>query len=219
MKKIVLLLIASLVLVSCGRDKEPIGPNHNNNSNSSSSSSSNNNSGSSFGDTNHDKEKFAYINFVNVSKTNKYKCYVENIAVSVVKPNSNYVSTCAFSNGTTGTFNIKVEQYDNIYNDKMAVYKDNIIVYNGATHKAEFPYLDDLILINESNDDYYVTINDGMYELLVESDAASRVYDLDVFATYKIYVVQKNGYLFFPTKKTYYYTMNNSGYNAFKFNP
>lgn len=207
MKKIVFLLFASFLLVSCGRDNEPIGPVHSSGNNSSSSSSS---SSSSTSNT----EKIGYINFVNVSSENKYRCYVNNKEVAIISPRKSFILKC-----NAGSYKIRVEQYDNIYNDKMAVYEDNIMVYNGATHKAEFPYLDNLILINESNDDYYVTINDGMYELLVEPVWASRVYNLDVFATYKIYVVQKNGYLFFPTKKTYYYTMNNSGYNAFKFNP
>lgn len=201
MRKIVFLLITSLVLVSCGRDKEPIGPVHNNGSSNSSS-------------TNDNKQKIGYINFVNVSYDNKYKCYVNNKEVAIVSPRKSFILKC-----NAGSYKIRVEQYDNIYNDKMAVYEDNIIVYNNATHKAEFPYLDNLVLINESNDDYYVTINDGKYELLVESVWQSVINNLDVYATYKIYVVQKNGYLFFPTKKTYYYTMNNSGNNILEFNP
>lgn len=207
MKKIVFLLIASLVLVSCGRDNEPIGPIHNNGSSSSNSSSNS-------GGTNDNKQKIGYINFVNVSYDNKYKCYVNNKEVVIVSPRKSFILKC-----NAGSYKIRVEQYDNIYNDKMAVYEDNIIVYNNATHKAEFPYLDNLVLINESNDDYYVTINDGMYEVLVDPVWPSVINNLDVYATYKIYVVQKNGYLFFPTKKTYYYTMNNSGNNILEFNP
>lgn len=201
MKKIVLLLIASLVLVSCGRDNEPLGPVHNNGSSSSNS-------------TNDNKQKIGYISFVNVSYANKYKCYVNNKEVAIISPRKSFILKC-----NAGSYKIRVEQYDNIYNNKMAVYEDDIVVNDGKTFKAEFPLLDKLFLENASNDDYYVTINDGMYELLVNPVLVSTISNLDVFATYKIYVVQKNGYLFFPTKKTYYYTMNNSGNNTFKFNP
>ena len=45
------------------------------------------------------------------------------------------------------------------------------------------------------------------------------VENLDIYATYKITVVQKDGYLFFPTQRDYNYTMTDLMQNVFSFNP
>lgn len=241
MKKILLLLMASIILVSCG-DEEPMYPNNgssgsypsgetnssensnssvNNNSSSASNSATNNNSSSTSNSvtnnnsssTNKPVSKYAKLYFQNMSTVNKYRCYVNGISEAIVNPMSISDALEYYS----GTYQIVIEQYDNIYNDYKAVYSDNINLTAGSKKRIDFPILSSLILKSNSPDDYNISINDGMWTSVCLAGESVVLKDVDC-TTYKVKFTQRNGYMFYPTEKTVYINLTQEGV-VYKFNP
>lgn len=213
MRKIVFLLITSLVLVSCGRDNEPYYPESGNSGSTyfPNNNNSNGQSGKPFGDVN--PPAMGQIYYKNMSNIITYKCYLLNKVQTVLAPNS----TSQYYKCTDGKYTIKVEQSDNIYNDDVATYIDDVVIQSGKTICIDFPLLSTLTLHNVSNVDYYITINDGLAEYVCNGGDAIILKNIDC-TTFKVKFTQKNGYLFFPTKKTVYINVPKEG-KIYKFNP
>lgn len=212
MKKIVFLLIASLVLVSCGRDNEPIGPD---------------NSGSNI-ETPVEPEnpavpekpaepevKICYLKINNKSLSNTYQCYIDDMCIAV-KPQSSYLFKEISNN--EHTLYLYVVLYGEPIPEGPSCLTSVKMVPN-VVKELNIPEQADLYIKNSSSDTYSVTINDGLFKFNLRGGITYTIENLDLYAKYKIDVVQQNGYLFYPTKKTYYYTMTGLMQNIFTFNP
>ena len=205
MKKIVLLLIASLVLVSCGRDNEPYGPDED------IIYPSGGNSSSTVTPTL--TPKYAKIYYRNNSSINTYKIYLNGIGEVTLAPKSTSKAFQYYS----GTSQIVAEQTTNIYNNSAAQFSGNFNFDAGTTETIDFPLLASLTIKSNSVDDYNVSINDGMWEYVILTGGSVTLNNLDC-TTYKIKVTQRNGYFFYPTVETYYVKLAKTG-TTFKFNP
>ena len=214
MKKIVFLLIASLVLVSCGRDKdsEPFFPDSGNNQPENPYTPPATTPTTPVIPST-PTTKFAKLYFKNNSNINRYRCYVNNIAETTVPAKSTSKAFEYYS----GTYQIVIEQVDNVYEDYKTTYSGNYNLTAGQTKTINFPNMATLTLKSNSVDDYNISINDGMFEYVCLTGNSITIKNLDC-ATYKVKFTQRNGYFFYPTVQTVYITLPENG-KTYKFNP
>ena len=215
MKKILFLLITSMIVMSCGiSGEEPKGPN--------------NDSDIVLPDEYYDNEKddkpttvvptpesskYAKVSFKNNSSINMYAVYVNGILECSVKPKT----TSSVYRYYPNTYQIVVKQSENIYNENVATYSKNYNLDAGDTQTISFPNLGSMILKSNSPDDYNISINDGMWEYVCLAGNTITLSNIDC-TTYKVKLTQRNGYMFYPTVETYYVTVNKTG-TTLKFNP
>lgn len=175
----------SIVIISCGKDNEPSFPNNNNNNSSTS--------------------KHAYLTVNNNSKLITYKLYINDVYTETLVPLSSSEKLKFYE----GTYKISVTQSNYIYKDVSTTFHGNFNLEAGVHQKVDIPNLADLKITNTTSDDYYVTIDDGAYEFIINASSYITIKDIDC-TMHKIYVVQKNGYTLWPTKNTYYVKVSES---------
>ncbi len=228
MKKILFLFITSMLVIGCSLSgEEPLGPNNsgsnnsvvtdkNNSSENSKDSGSSNSSNSSTSKPVQSKPeipKYAKLYFKNNSNINRYKCYVNNIAETTVPTKSTSKAFEYYS----GTYQIVIEQVDNVYENYRVKYSGNYNLTAGQTQTISFPNLATLTLKSNSSDDYNISINDGMLEYVCLTGHSIEIKNLDC-ATYKVKFTQRNGYHFYPTVETVYITLPENG-KTYMFKP
>lgn len=201
------MLLASIVLVSCG-DDEPYGPDNIISPDGGSSSST-----VTPTPTPTPTSKYAKIYYKNKSSINTYKVYLNGVGEVTVAPKSTSKAFQYYS----GTYQIVAEQTTNIYNNTAAQFSGNFNFDAGTTETIDFPLLASLTIKSNSVDDYNVSVNDGMWEYVILSGGSVTLNNLDC-TTYKIKVTQRNGYFFYPTVETYFVKLAKTG-TTFKFNP
>jgi hypothetical protein len=210
MKKILVLLITAFLIFGCEKNEPYKNDYSSNNSNSSVNNQVDNNS--ELPST--PKIEDGYLRIYNQSLSNTYQCYVNDICIATVPPQKDYLYTAYNSGGHT--LHIKVVLNGESVPDGPAT--KSVTLKKGVINSLKIPELANLYIKNSSSDDYTVTINDGLFEFVLRPNQTYTVENLDLYARYKIYVVQKNGYLFYPTKETYYYTMTDLMQNVISFN-
>lgn len=211
MKKIVLLLIASLVLVSCGRDNEPYYPESGNSKPENPYTPPT--TTPTIPVTPKPTSKYAKLYLQNTSSINRYKCYVNGIYEVTVEPNSTSKAIEYYA----GTYAIAAEQCDNIYNNDKVKYEKNFNLNAGEDFTVVFPLKADLVLQSNSVDDYNISINDGKWEYVCLTGQKVVLSNIDC-TTYKVKFTQRNGYMFYPTVETVYIKVSSNG-KTYKFNP
>lgn len=232
MKKILFLLITSILVISCGiTGEEPNKPNNSENSDiiyPNEDVPNNepvvkpedvpNNEPAVKPEEDEEICKDGRVRIFNKSLSNTYKCYINDICIATIEPQKNYLYTAYCSAGHTLHMDVeeKSKKHDpftfnpSYYSIEL---KPNVI------NVLNIPRLAPLYIKNSSNDTYSVSINDGLFYFQLKPNVTYTVENLDIHATYKISVVQLNGYFFYPTKKTYNYTMTDLMQNVFSFNP
>ena len=218
MKKIVFLLITSILVISCGITGEE--PNKPNNSENSDIIYPNedvpNNEPVVKPEEDEEICKDGRVRIFNKSLSNTYQCYINDICIATIEPQKNYLYTAYCSAGHTLYIDIeeKGEKHESFGPSDFSVKlgTNSISVLN-------IPNLAPLHIKNSSSDNYSVSINDGLFKFDLRPNQTYTVENLDIHATYKITVVQKDGYLLFPTQRDYNYTMTDLMQNVFSFNP